>query len=75
MNKRITVDPRICHGKPVIRGTRVLVCNILSSLASGESFAEIVEDYPGITEADIQAALEFGSALSQFQSLPCETTT
>ncbi len=72
MNSRISITPNVCHGKPVIAGTRVLVSNILASLAAGESTAEILENYPSITEKDIRAALEFGSELAQFESLPYE---
>lgn len=70
MQDRIHIDPNICHGKPVIRGTRVLVSNILGALASGESFEDIIADYPGITREDILAALSFGSNLSNFESHP-----
>jgi uncharacterized protein (DUF433 family) len=72
MNTRISINPNVCHGKPVITGTRVLVSNILASLAAGESVAEILVNYPSIAEKDIQAALEFGSELAQFESLPYE---
>ena len=70
MSSRISINPNIGHGKPVITGTRVLVSNILASLATGESTAEILKNYPSITENDIRAALEFGSELAQFESLP-----
>ncbi len=64
------MDPQVCHGKPTITGTRVLVSNILASLAAGESNEAIVTNYPGITKKDIRAALEFASGLAQFKSLP-----
>lgn len=70
MIERISINPNICHGKPVIKGTRVLVSNILGALASGETFQEIMEDYPNISKEDILAALSFGSHLSNFESLP-----
>ena len=70
MIERISINPNICHGKPVIKGTRVLVSNILGALASGDTFQEILEDYPNISKEDIQAALSFGSYLSSFESLP-----
>ena len=70
MIDRIQIDAAICHGKPVIKGTRVLVSNILSSLASGESIENILEDYPNIIKEDIFAALSFGSQLSNFESFP-----
>ena len=58
MNERIRIDPRVCHGKPVIRGTRVLVSSILGALAGGDTMAEVLEDYPNITEEDVRAALQ-----------------
>lgn len=72
MNSRISINPNVCHGKPVIAGTRVLVSNVLASLAAGETTADILENYPSLTEEDIRAALEFGSELAQFESLPYE---
>jgi uncharacterized protein (DUF433 family) len=56
---RIEIDPRICSGKPVIRGTRILVTSILSQLAAGESFESIRAGFPGITDDSIRAAVEF----------------
>ena len=72
MNSRIEINPQICHGKPVIRGTRVLVCNILGALGAGDSVEDILEDYPNISQEDIQAALDFASALSRFEELTYE---
>ena len=73
MFDRISVKQNVCHGKPVIKGTRVLVANILGSLATGESFNEIISDYPNITKEDIQEALSFGSYLSNFENLEYKT--
>lgn len=56
---RIEIDPAICSGKPVIRGTRVLVTSILSQVAAGESFESIRRGFPGLTDEDIRAAVEF----------------
>ena len=70
MNKRITTNPIICHGKPVIKNTRVLISNILADLADGQSFDDIIKNYPNITKEDIKASLEFGSELAQFESIP-----
>ncbi len=55
----IEIDPAICSGKPVIRGTRILVTSILSQLAAGESFDAIRKGFPGLTNDDIKAAVEF----------------
>ncbi|MEA2711350.1 MAG: hypothetical protein QOF78_3951 [Phycisphaerales bacterium] len=62
MNDRITIDAKIQHGKPVIRGTRVPVARIVGGLAGGMSWAEIESEY-GVTADDIRAALEFASEL------------
>ena len=58
MNERIQIEPRICHGKPVIRGTRVLVSTILGALSGGDSMEVVLEDYPGISKEDVAAALK-----------------
>ena len=74
MITRIVIDPSICHGKPVIRNTRVLVSNILAELSTGASVADIQTDYPGLTRDDINAALAFGSELANFESIPYEAS-
>lgn len=51
--KRITVDPRVMVGKPVIRGTRIPVALILKMLAQGIPVEEILREYPRLEEADI----------------------
>lgn len=56
MNDRIIIDPNICHGKPVIRGTRLPVAFVVGSLAGGMSFEEIQREYE-LTPEDIRAAL------------------
>jgi uncharacterized protein (DUF433 family) len=69
---RIALDPQICHGKPVIRGTRVPVSIVLGSLAGGVTFAEVEQEY-GLSLEDIQATLAFASDLvaeESFHPLP-----
>ena len=73
MNDRISINPNVCHGKPVIKGTRVLVSIILGALAGGDTIDQILEDYPNITREDILAALQFGSELSNFETIVYET--
>ncbi|MBK7895373.1 MAG: DUF433 domain-containing protein [Candidatus Promineifilaceae bacterium] len=63
MNERIELDPLICHGKPIIKGTRIMVSTILGALAGGETIEMILEDYPHLQREDIQAALALGSTL------------
>jgi uncharacterized protein (DUF433 family) len=68
MNLRLQIDPNICHGKPVIRGTRVLVSTILGALSGGDTLEQILEDYPNIIRQDVEAALEFASRLTDYQA-------
>lgn len=58
---RITTDPEIMTGKPVIRGTRLSVEYVLNLLAHGATVKEIIDEYPGLEEKDIQACLLFAS--------------
>jgi uncharacterized protein (DUF433 family) len=57
----------------VITSTRVLVANILGALASGQPRAEIIEDYPAITDQDIDAALDFATQMAQFETFDYAT--
>jgi uncharacterized protein (DUF433 family) len=70
MSDRITITPDVCHGKPVIKGTRVLVSTLLGALAGGDSFDDLLEDYPSIKHEDILAVLEFASELTNYQETP-----
>jgi uncharacterized protein (DUF433 family) len=58
---RITIDPDICNGKPVIRGMRITAETVLGFLAAGESTEEILRQYPMLEREDIQACLAFAS--------------
>ncbi|MBS1836777.1 MAG: DUF433 domain-containing protein [Actinobacteria bacterium] len=60
--ERITVDPDVVHGRPVVRGTRMRVADVLSLLAAGADEAEILEDYPYLAEEDIKACLTYAAA-------------
>ena len=62
MRDRIQVDPTICHGKPVIRGTRTPVAIVIGSLAAGMSFGELEREYD-LSVEDIRAALAYGANL------------
>lgn len=66
-HERILIDAHICHGKPVVRGTRVPVVVIVGSLAGGMSFEEIEAEYD-LTREDIRAALAFTSELLREES-------
>ena len=60
MNDRITIDPKLHHGQPVIRGTRVPVAIVVGALAGGMSFEEVQREYE-VTAEDIRAALQFAA--------------
>lgn len=60
---RISIKPDVCNGRPVIRGTRITVQTILEFLAAGDSVEEVLEEYPKLTRADIQACLDYASRL------------
>jgi uncharacterized protein (DUF433 family) len=59
--ERITLNSKVMAGKPVIKGTRLTVEYILGLLAHGATVAEILEEYPGLTQDDIQACLLFAT--------------
>lgn len=61
---RITIDPNICHGKPCIKGTRIIVSVILDNLANGMKEEDILISYPSLTSEDIQAAIAYAAELS-----------
>jgi uncharacterized protein (DUF433 family) len=66
MNKltdRITVDEKICNGKPTIRGKRITVQTILEFLSAGETTKEILKQYPTLEPKDISACLKFAADL------------
>ena len=54
---RISVDPRICHGKPCIKGTRIMVSVILGNLADGLTVEQIIANYPCLTPEAVRAAI------------------
>ena len=62
MNDQIVIDPNICHGKPVIRGTRMPVSLVVGSLAGGMGFEEVEREY-ALTRAQICTALKFAAEL------------
>ncbi|MBC7820265.1 MAG: DUF433 domain-containing protein [Planctomycetaceae bacterium] len=67
--QRIASDPQVCHGKPCVRSTRIMVSMILDNLADGLSPDEIVAEYPPLTLDDIQAAIAFAAMLTREEEL------
>jgi len=67
--RRITVKPKVCHGKPCIRGTRIMVSVILDNLAEGATPERIVRDYPPLTIEDVKAAIAYAAELASEEEL------
>ena len=67
---RISIDPRVCFGKPCIKGTRIWVSLILDFLASGMTTDEVIKEYPGLTALDIQACMAYGAEMSRERHVP-----
>ena len=61
MSERISISPDVCNGRPVVRGTRIAVQTVLEFLAAGDSAKDVLEEYPSLTRADVQACLDYAS--------------
>jgi uncharacterized protein (DUF433 family) len=62
---RISIDPGICFGKPCIRGHRIWVSLVLDLLADGWTVEQLLEEYPGIEDADVLACIAYGAEMSR----------
>jgi uncharacterized protein (DUF433 family) len=77
MLERISTNPKVMTGKPVIKGTRLTVEFILNLLAHGQTAQEIITEYKGLTQEDIQACILFASKTLEntvFMPLTAEST-
>ncbi|RIH62953.1 DUF433 domain-containing protein [Mariniphaga sediminis] len=63
ISDRITIDEKICNGKPTIRGSRITVQTLLEFLSAGDSPDDILKQYPSLELEDIQASLKFAASL------------
>jgi uncharacterized protein (DUF433 family) len=68
--ERISIDPRICGGKPCIKGTRIWVSLILDFLADDMTEAELLDQYPGLTHEDVLAAIAYGGEAARERVIP-----
>ena len=64
---RITINPNICHGKPTVRGTRIMVESILEYLAGGDSVDTVLDSFPGLEREDVLAAIGYANRIIQFK--------
>ncbi len=62
---RISIDRKVCFGKPCIRGHRIWVSLILDFLASGWTVQDILNNYPGLEEADVRACIAYGAEMAR----------
>jgi uncharacterized protein (DUF433 family) len=68
--EHIRIDPKICHGQPCIKGTRIMVWLVVECLANGDTEKEIQAAYPALTRKDIRAALAYAAELTKERVLP-----
>jgi len=61
----ITADPEVCHGKPCIKGTRIMVSVVLDNLAAGVTLDELLKSYPSLTREAVQAAIAYAADLAR----------
>ena len=66
---RITIDPKICHGKPTIRGLRYPVDSILEYLAAGDTIEDILTEFNDLEREDILACFAYASASMRFKDI------
>jgi uncharacterized protein (DUF433 family) len=72
--EHVQIDPRICHGKPCVKGTRIWVSLVLDLLASGETIESIVAEYPQLTRDDVLACIAYGAEMARERFVPIPTT-
>ena len=69
---RISIDPKVCGGKPCIKGTRIWVSLILDFIAEGAGETEIFADYPQLTPEDIRACIAYAAEVARERIVPVE---
>jgi len=67
---RITIDPKVCGGKPCVRGTRIWVSLILDLLADGTTEADLRTEYPQLAHEDVLAAIAYGAEAARERIIP-----
>ena len=72
INKRISVNPKICHGQACIKGTRIPVHLIIKFLANGDTIKDILKAYPSIKTEDVFACLDYAAELAEENITPLE---
>ncbi len=75
MDQRISFDPNICHGQACVRGTRIPVHQLLKMLANGDSFEDLLREYPSLAREDLLACMDYGASLAEEQVSPLTSIT
>lgn len=69
MFDRISVNPKICHGKPCIKGTRIMISVILGLVEEGFNFTQVIEEYPELSVEDVKAAIEYARLMIENEEI------
>lgn len=72
MFERISIDPKICHGQACIKGTRILVHQILHMLANGDTIEGLLDAYSSIKREDILACIDYAASIAEENIIPDE---
>lgn len=72
MDKRVSIDTKVCHGQACIKGTRIPVHQIIRMLANGDTIEELIEEYPSISREDILACLDDAASLAEEELTPID---
>ena len=70
MNERISIDPKVCHGQAVVKGTRIPVHQIVHMLANGDTIEDLLREYPSLDREDVLACLDYAATLAEEQVFP-----
>ena len=73
--ERITVDTEVCHGKPCVKGTRIMVWQVVQFLANGDTVDAILGAHPELTREDVQACLAYAADLTRERVLPISASS
>lgn len=63
MNDRIIIDPAICNGRPVVKGTRISVQTVMEFLSAGDTVEDVLKEYPSLTREDVLACMDWATRL------------
>ena len=72
MDKRISIDTKVCHGQACIKGTRIPVHQIIRMLANGDTIEELIEESPSISREDVLACLDYAASLAEEELTPID---